>query len=123
MSPITKFAQYTPYDPSPTSWGVPVPSAIEEIRRTGFVGQYYGVNIIGLPQVWKSDIEYTPLLPEDKLLVIGENVGEFIIYDDLKTKAWTDMNPTPPVFITEMYQRFGLIVDRQIGIYVLDNVT
>jgi hypothetical protein len=97
MSPITKFAQYTPYDPSPTSWGVPVPSAIEEVRRTGFVGQYYGVNIIGLPQVWRSDIEYTPLLPEDKLLVIGENVGEFITYDDLKTKSWTDMDSRVPI--------------------------
>lgn len=123
MSPITKFAQYTPYDPGPTNWGVPVPSAIEEVRRTGFVGQYYGVNIIGLPQVWRSDIEYTPLLPEDKLLVIGENVGEFITYDDLKTKSWTDMEPTPPVFKLEMYQRYGLIVDRQIGVYVLDNVS
>ncbi len=46
MTPITKFAQYTPYNPSATSWGVPVASAIEEVRKTGFVGTYYGVPII-----------------------------------------------------------------------------
>lgn len=123
LSPITKFARYVPYEDSPTSWGVAVPSAIEEIRRTGFVGTYYGCRIVGLPQIWDNLIDYTALLPEDQVLVIGENVGEFITYGELKLKQWTDMEPTPPVYKIELYQQYGMIIDKQYGVYVLDNIS
>jgi hypothetical protein len=123
LTPITKFAQYTPYDASKTSWGVPVPSAIEEVRRTGFVGTYYGCRIIALDQIWNNPDDYTALLPEDKILVIGNNVGDFITYGDVKMKQWTDMEPTPPVFKLELYQQYGMIIDRQLGIYVIGGIS
>jgi hypothetical protein len=123
LTPITKFANYVPYNPSPTSWGVPVPSAIEEIRRTGFVGTYYGARIIALDQIWDNPDDYNALLPEDKVLVIGNNVGDFITYGDVKMKQWTDMEPTPPVFKLELYQQYGMIIDRQLGVYVIDNIS
>jgi hypothetical protein len=123
LTPITKFANYVPYASSPTSWGVAVPSAIEEIRRTGFVGTYYGARIIALDQIWDNYDDYTALLPEDKVLVIGNNVGDFITYGDVKMKQWTDMEPTPPVFKLELYQQYGMIIDRQLGVYVIDNIS
>lgn len=123
MSPVTKFSNYVPYDASPTSWGVPVPSAIEEVRQTGFIGKYYGVQLIGLDQIWDNEVDYNALLPEDKVLVIGENVGEFITYGEVKSKSWTDWEPTPPVFKMELYQQYGLIVDRQLGIYVIGGLS
>lgn len=49
LAPITKFAGYripiAAEIASPTA-GIPVPSALEEIRRTGWFGQYYGANFI-----------------------------------------------------------------------------
>jgi len=123
MSPITKFAQYTPYNPSPTSWGVGVPSAIEEVRRTGFVGTYYGATIIGLDQSWDDPVNNNTQLPEDKVLVIGDNVGEFITYGEIKSKQWTNWDPTPPVFQMELYQQYGMIIDKQQGVYVIGGLT
>lgn len=123
LTPITKFANYVPYAGDNSAWGVPVPSAIEEIRKTGFVGVYYGTKIIGLDQIWDNEVDYTAKLPEDKILVLGENVGEFITYGDIKEKQWTDMEPTPPVWKLELYQQYGLIVDRQVGVYVIGGLS
>jgi len=123
LTPVTTFANYEPYAPSPTSWGVPVPSAIEEIRRTGFVGTYYGARIIAFDQVWDNEDDYNALLPENQVLVIGDNVGDFITYGEVKMKQWTDWEPTPPVFKLELYQQYGMIIDRQLGVYVIDNLT
>ena len=63
------------------------------------------------------------MLPTDKVLVIGENVGEFITYGDVMTKQWEDMNVTPPQWMLELYQQFGLVLENCQGICVLDNVT
>lgn len=123
MNPITKFAQYTPYQGAPGTWGVPVPSAIEEVRRTGFVGTYYGTNIIGLDQQFDDPLLGTPLLPENLVLVIGKNVGEFITYGDIKSKSWTDWAPTPPNYYLELYQQWGMIIDQQLGVYVIADLT
>jgi len=119
LSPMTKWAGYVPYAGDPTKWGVGIPSALEEIRSTGFVGTYYGVrNILGLPQIWDNLEDYNALLPEDKILVIGDNCGEFITFGDVKTKEWTHMEPTPPQWNLEIYQQWGMIIDniRHVGV-------
>jgi len=119
LSPMTKWAGYVPYAGDPTKWGVPVPSALEEIRQTGFVGTYYGVrNILGLPQVWDNLEDYNALMPEDKILVIGDNCGEFITYGSVQTKQWSNMEPTPPLWNLEIYQQWGMIIDniRHVGV-------
>ncbi len=119
LSPMTKFAGYVPYAGDPTKWGVPVPSALEEIRQTGFVGTYYGVrNILGLPQIWDNLEDFNALMPEDKILVIGDNCGEFITFGDVKTKQWSNMEPTPPLWNLEIYQQWGMIIDniRHVGV-------
>jgi hypothetical protein len=58
-------------------------------------------------------------LPNDKVVIFGEHVGEFITYGEPKWKEWTHWDPTPPDWLIEVYQQFGLIVDRAEGIYVI----
>lgn len=96
---------------------------IKEIMSKGFLGQWYGAKIIALDQVYDNPEDYNALLPADKVLVIGENVGEFITYGEVRTKDYTDMRPTPPQQYFELYQKFGMIIDRVDGIYVIDNLT
>lgn len=96
-----------------------VPDNIREIMATGWLGKYYGAPIIALNQDYDNPEDYNALLPTDKILVIGENVGEFVTFGDVKTKEWTDMRPTPPQWFFELYQRFGLIIDNAQGIYVI----
>lgn len=97
-----------------------VPDNIREIMATGFLGRYYGATLVAIDQMYDNDFDYNPLLPNDKVLVIGEGVGEFITYGDVRTKEWTDMRPTPPQWYLELYQQFGMIIDRADGIFVLD---
>ena len=120
LTPITTFgAGWT--DGSGTSQ--PVPDNIREIMATGFLGTYYGARIIALDQVYDNPEDYNPLLPTDKVLVIGDKVGEFITYGDVRTKDYQDMRPTPPQQYFEMYQQYSMIIDRAEGIYVLGNIS
>lgn len=116
LTPITTFgAGYT----DGASVSQVVPENIREIMATGWLGRYYGAPIIALQQQYDNPEDYNALLPADKVLVIGNNVGEFITYGDVKTKQWSDMRVTPPQWYLELYQRLGLIIDRAEGIHIL----
>ena len=121
LTPITKFGAF--WHDSVNSWTGAVDSQLEEVMKTGWLGTYYGVPIIALDQQWDNPEDYNALLPTDKVLVIGENVGEFITYGDVKTKQWSDMNPTPPRWYLENYQQMGLIIDNAMGIYVIGGLS
>jgi hypothetical protein len=115
LTPVTTFG---------ASWSdgtsnMVVPDNIKEIMATGWLGRYYGAPLIALEQQYDNPEDYNALLPNDKILVIGQNVGEFVTFGDVRTKEWTDMRPTPPQWNFELYQQFGLIVDNAQGIYVL----
>lgn len=76
------------------------------------VESYRGVsNIVRLKQIF-DETEYPkrPLLPTDFVLVVGEDIGEFITYGGAKTKEWTDMEPTPPYWNYETYIQFGMMI-------------
>lgn len=119
VTPITKFGAFWT---DGTNVGYD-PNDIQQIRQTGWLGKYYGVPVKAVEQVWDNPEDFNSLVPTDKILIIGEGVGEFITYGDVKTKQWSDMNPTPPQWMLEIYQQFGLIIDNAMGIYVLDNVS
>jgi hypothetical protein len=120
MTPITKFGAF--WNDGGTQWAE-VPSQIEEVMRTGMLGRYYGAPLIALDQIWDNPDDYNSLLPTDKILVIGENVGDFITYGEVKQKQWSDMNPTPPQWMLEIYQQFGMIIDNAQGIYVIGGLS
>lgn len=115
LAPITKFGAFYTDGTNVAD----VPDNIREIMRTGFLGQYYGARIIALDQVYDNPEDYNALLPTDKVLVLGENIGDFITYGDVMTKQWNDMRVTPPQWYFELYQQFGMLIDRADGIYVV----
>lgn len=121
LTPITTFGAGWS-DGTSTDWH-PVPENIREIMQTGWLGRYYGAPILALQQEYDNPDDYNALLPSDKVLVIGENVGEFITYGDVQTKEWTDMEPTPPYWKYEIYQQFGMLIDRADGIFVLGAIS
>ena len=100
-----------------------VPENIREIMATGFLGKYYGAPVIALNQVWDNPEDYNTLLPTDKILIIGEKVGEFITFGDAKQKEWTDMEPTPPYWHLDIVQQFGLMIENANGIYVVGGIS
>jgi hypothetical protein len=119
LTPITTFGGFWSNGATTTE----VPSAIKEIMDTGWLGKYYGAPIIALNQVWDNPEDHNTMLPTDKVLVVGENVGEFITYGDVKTKEYDEMRPTPPYWNLDIYQQFGLMVDNAQGIYVIGGIS
>lgn len=116
LLPITEFAGYGTYS-TREQFSDPI---LTETLREGWIGQYRGVsNIVGLPQIWDDPEDYNTLVPENSVLVIGHNAGEFVTFGDPQWKEYTDMVPTPPYFVLEAYQQWGLIVDKAEGIYVI----
>ena len=122
LTPITEFGAFWD-DGAGTPRVEGVPSQLEKVVADGFLGRFYGTPIIALDQEWDNPEDYNTLLPTDKVLILGENVGEFIVYGEPKWKNWTDMNPTPPQGFIEVYQRFGMIIDKAQGIYVIGTVS
>lgn len=116
MTPITKFAGFW----TDGANVVGSQSRVDEILATGWIGNYYGAQLRVLDQIYDAPDTYKALLPENKILVVGENIGEFITVGDAKWKQWVDNNPTPPMWNLETYQQFGLIIDNAMGLYVVE---
>jgi len=96
---------------------------LQEIMQTGWLGKWYGAPIVALDQIYDNFEDYNAFLPEDKVLIIGEKVGEFITYGNVNYKEWTDMRPTPPQWNLEFYQRFGIMIWKADGIYVIGGIS
>lgn len=122
LAPITKFAGYrqaagstgTVTDPM-----VAIPSALEEIRRTGWFGTYYGTNFVALEQIYDNAFDRNPLIRDNLIVVIGGNCGEFITYGDTRQDEWTDMATAPPTWHLRIYQQFGLIFDKMENVAII----
>jgi len=121
LAPITKFAGYRVGVGATEAAGsaVPVSSALEEIRRTGWFGIYYGANFISLEQVYDNPYDRNGLIKDNLITVIGDNCGEFITYGDVREDQWTDMVTAPPTWHIRIYQQFGLLFDRMENVGII----
>lgn len=120
MTPISKFGAF--WDDGATGVEA-IPSQLDTVLSTGKLGRYYGAPLISVNQIFNNPVDNTGMLPSDKIVVIGENVGEFITYGDVKTKEWSDPRPTPPMWNVELYQQFGFMVWNASGIYVIGGIS
>jgi hypothetical protein len=112
LTPVTTFgASWS--DGTSNQWA---PENIKEIMQTGWLGRYYGCPLLGLPQTFNNPEDYKALLPTNIILVIGNNVGEFITYGDVKNQQYDDMRVVPPQWTYSIYQQFGLLIDNAMGI-------
>lgn len=119
VTPITKFGAFWT---DGTNVGY-TEELIMRIFENGWLGKYYGVPVLALEQIYDNIEDWNALIPVDKVLVIGEKVGEFINYGDVLSKQWVDMNPTPPQWFLEIYQQFGMIIDNVRGIHVIGGIS
>jgi hypothetical protein len=115
LYPIMDFAGFD----TVSTTNFPVASVREEIARTGWLGSYKGVPIVVISQEYNNLADYQALVPEDKILIMGTNVGEFISYGEPKRQDYTDNQPIPPRRYFRQYQQFGMIIDNLDGIGVL----
>lgn len=116
MTPITKFGAF--WDDG-SSNVVGIDSQLQEVVQRGMLGRYYGVPLVALDQVYDNPEDYNALLPTNKILVLGENVGEFVTYGDEKASQYDDPRVVPPQWVLQTYQQFGLMIWNAMGLYVI----
>jgi len=121
MTPITKFAAFWS-DASGTKTAVSDP-AVQEVMQKGMIGRYYGAPLVTIEQTYDYLDDYNPMIPTDKILVIGENVGEFLTYGDVKYKQYEDNRPTPPYLFLEYWQQYSMLIWNAMGIYVIGGLS
>ncbi len=90
-----------------------------ELRRTGWVGQYLGTPLVVIRQDYDNPEDYNALIPTDKILVVGENVGEFVNFGTPQVSDWIDQKPVPPQWYLRLFMQYGMIIDNAQGIGVL----
>ncbi len=116
LSPIVEFAGFA--QDAGSSYHM-IQGVQEEIFRTGWLGSYMGVPLVVLKQEYDNPEDYNKLIPEDRILVIGQNVGEFITFGTPQYSQWSDPKPVPPQFYMRLYQQYGMLIDNAMGIGVL----
>lgn len=121
MTPITTFGAFWS---DGNSWATTeqvsgIDSQLQKVVDEGMLGKFYGAPLIAINQAWDNPVDHTALMPATGILVIGQNVGEFITYGNVQTKQWEDMRVTPPQWNLELYQQFGLMIDNAQGIHVI----
>lgn len=115
LLPITEFAGWSTY----SSTNHMAEFVSEELARTGWVGQYKGVPLVVIPQDRNNPEDDTILVPTDKILVIGDMVGEYITYGSMNPVEYTDNRIIPPQWNYSVWGQHGMIVDNADNLGVL----
>lgn len=123
LLPIYKFAQYREFvlTGTATDRAAFQTPALEEFLRTGRVATYLGTPVIELPQVYRNRLEANTssgirgvaqrMIPTDKVLVIGDQVGQVALMDGFEYQDYTDPTTQPANYVLHGWQAYGLIVD------------
>lgn len=119
LRPITTFAQWS-VDGSNAAL---IQSVATEVANNGMLGSYRGIPLVVAQQSFDYPDTNQKMIPSDKILVIGENVGEFITYGDPITQEWVKYETVPPTWNYALGQQFGLIIDNADGIYVIGGLS
>jgi hypothetical protein len=119
LAPLTTFSQYRLIsgpnsDNYVTLDGRPAGTFrnVSPYSNAGGVESYRGVsNIVRVKQIMdNSEYPPRPILPNDFVLVIGEDIGQFITYGGPQFKEFVDNRPTPPYWNYETWVQFGMMI-------------
>ncbi len=123
LLPIYKFAQYREFvlsgsDPARIAF----PTAqLNEFLNTNKVSTYLGVPLIELPQVYTNRLAANTtsgiqgvgqrMIPTDKVLVIGDQVGQIALMGEFTYQDYTDPTTQPANYVLHGWQAYGMIID------------
>lgn len=119
LTPMMDFVGWSTYD----STDAMSETVRNQYLQTGWVGSYLGNPVVTIEQEYNNPEDYTKFIPEDKILVIGKNVGEFINFGAPQSQEYTEMKMVPAQWNLTIYQQLGLLVDNADGIYVIGGLS
>jgi len=113
--------EVTPVVNTNTNGVIGIQAILEEYRRNGRLTSYKGNTLVELGQVYKHELGGfdTPLLEDDKVLVIGDNAGEILLYDGIESWDHRDTTVQPPAYQLHLMKQFGMMIDRAENIGII----
>lgn len=124
LLPIYKMGgivEITPTVNTNTNGVIGLQEILLEWRRTGRLAQFRGIPLIELPQVFRRTYNNydTPLVDMSRVLVIGDNAGEIVLYGGTDSQESTDLTTEPGDYVLAMWRQYGMIVDQVENIGVI----
>lgn len=112
--------EYAPHSPN-TNGIVALPEILMEWKKTGRLASFRGIPLIELPQIYqRSSNNYDkPLIDQSRVLVVGDNAGEVVLYGGVETQESTDLTTEPGDYVLAMWRSYGLILDNLENIGVI----
>lgn len=133
LAPLTTFGQYRLISGSNTDNYVTIngqpAGTFQNVSPYGSgpkgVESYRGVtNIVRVPQIFDETVfPKRPLIPNDFVLVIGEDIGRFVTYGGPQYKEYIDNRPTPPYWNYETWVQFGMMIWNAMGVTKIGNIS
>jgi len=132
LAPLTTFGQYRLISGTNTDNYVTLNAPAGTFQNVSPYGSgskgvesYRGVsNIIRVPQIFDETVfPKRPLIPNDYVLVVGEDIGRFITYGGPQFKEYIDNEPTPPYWTYETYVQFGMMIWNAMGITKIGGIS
>jgi len=116
LMPIYQFAGWREYqymDNTINNLAYPVTPKLLEYLNTNRVSAYKGITLVELPQVFANQLPQMRqrLIPDDKILVVGANAGEIMMYGGVEYQDYTDMTMQPADYVLNAWMQYGMVVD------------
>jgi hypothetical protein len=122
LLPVYEFAGFASFTPvGGTVAGFDIPEVLLEYMRTGRVSAYKGIPLVELPQLRKNSLPglTNKLIPEDMIVVVGEDAGEVLLYGETQQQEAEDRDIQPFDYIVHVWQQYGLSLDNVEGIGII----
>lgn len=131
LTPLYRFSLFREFvlTGTTTDRGFGITNAFEEFTKTNKVSSYLGIPVVELPQVYKNSLDANAtsaswrgvdqrMIPTDKVLVVGGEVGKVALMDGFVYQDYTDPTTQPANYVLHGWQAYGMIIDdiQQLGI-------
>ncbi len=131
LLPLYRFAQYREFvlTGTGTDRGFAITPAFNEFLGSNKVSTYMGVPVVELPQVYRNRLDQNSvnlgyrgagqrMIPTDKVLVIGDQVGQIVLSGGFTYQDYTDPTTQPANYVLHGWQSYGMIIDdvQNIGV-------
>lgn len=127
LLPVYAFSQYREFALTGTNTdAIAFPTtAFNEYTNSLKVSTYRGIPLVEIPQVFRNTLPdiRARMIPTDRVLVIGEDVGEVEVMGETDYQEAIDLNTQPGKYRLHAWQAFGMIVDNVEGIGVIKTNT
>jgi hypothetical protein len=86
----------------------------QQFYQNNRVADYKGITVVELGQVYANDLPdiRRPLLPTDKIIVVGDDAGMIATMGGFEYQDMTDLRKQPAEYVLHGWQAYGMIVDQ-----------